>query len=124
MTDKQYIVTEKQLQKLKTLLENDTFGAYWSEEVRTLRFLIEDIEAQELSYKLAHERFAEEAARAVELEETADIPRERLFLASALTASWYEPRLSNVPWSMIWECAKEKPGAAYDVFMRVLEGGA
>ena len=50
---KRYIVTDKQLQKLKTLLENDTFGSYWSEEVRELRYLVEDIEAQEIAPETA-----------------------------------------------------------------------
>ena len=125
---KQYIVTEKQLRKLKEILDSDAFSAYWSEETREMKWIVEDIEAQEMSYKQAHKRFAEEAAMAVELEETADILRGRLFLASALTATWYEPHLENVPWSWIWasakEAEKEKPGAAYDVFMKVLEGGA
>lgn len=121
---KRYIVTDKQLQKMKDLLENDTFGSYWSEEGREMRYLLEDIEAQEMSYKQAHERFALEAAAAALLA-NGGIEREKVFLASAITASWYEPRLEKVPWTWIWESAKEaekeKPGAAYDVFMKALE---
>ena len=49
MTDKLYIVTGKQLQKLKDILNSDAFFAeYWSEEVRKLRHLVEVIEAQEM----------------------------------------------------------------------------
>lgn len=56
---KRYIVTDKQLQKLKTLLENDTFGSYWSEEVRELRYLVEDIEEQEMFVAVAGKAFLE-----------------------------------------------------------------
>ena len=50
MTDKKYYVTEKQLRKLKELTESDF---YWSEEGRELRYLVEDIEAQEIAPETA-----------------------------------------------------------------------
>ena len=54
MTDRHYIVTGKQLQKLKDILNSDAFFAeYWSEEVRKLRHLVEIIEAQEMFVAVA-----------------------------------------------------------------------
>lgn len=56
---KQYIVTEKQLQKLKDLLENDAFGSYWSEEVRELKWIVEDIEGTKLTHEDSEEDYPE-----------------------------------------------------------------
>lgn len=124
---KRYIVTDKQLQKMKDLLENDTFGSYWSEEVRELRYLVEDIEAQEVSYRRAHKRLAQEATRAVRAE-IKGLPMEGVFLSSIITAMCYEPHLESVSWDEIWTAAKTEEvcspeeGGAYDVFIKALEG--
>lgn len=136
MTNKQYIVTSKQIQRLKKLLENDAFGSYWSQEVREMRYIVEDIEAQELTFRPVIEKLAQELAHKVRAEmlafdeETFPLPqsilRHHAYMQSIAVASMFLPCLTELYWGNLWnealEAEKEKAGGAYDVFMKALEG--
>lgn len=120
---KRYIVTEKQLQMLKDKLD----ASYRPIPKEELREWLEDIEAQDLSYKYkrVHEQFAQEAAEAARTE-IAWLPMAREICAKGEAMSMYEPNLKNVIWYGVWEKAKEAegkaPGGAYAVFIKALEG--
>lgn len=126
---KQFIVTEKQLQKLKDLLENDTFGAYWSEEVRELRWIVEDIEAQEEPGRAALEIIAGRMAGYISAYRNSSIYDLRpfnLFGEDITVAAIFQPHLEPIRWAELWEKAlkaeREKEGGAYNVLMKALEG--
>ncbi len=137
MSGKRYIVTERQLQKLKELLETFAgYSNYFPDATRELCWAIEDIESQVLTFSPAIERLAQELAHKVRAEmlacgeETFPLPqsilRHHAYMQSIAVASMFLPCLTELYWGNLWnealEAEKEKAGGAYDVFMKALEG--
>ena len=125
---KQYIVTEKQLRKLKDIFDSDAFAEYWSEETRELKWIVEDIEGTELTFKPVLDRLACMLTCHVNSwqkdKNTYSLIKSFEDIA---VATLFFPRLERVDWRKVWdEAAKvkveEEPAAAYDVFMKALEG--
>lgn len=141
MSGKQYIVTERQLQKLKDLLEKFTeYSHYFPDETRALGWVIEDIEEQELTFRSTIEKLAQELAKKayseVRTKATPELNEKELtmpayafrlcnYYRTIATATTFFPHLQYINCFELWNKAvkaeEKEAGAAYDVFMKALE---
>ena len=120
---KRYIVTEKQIRKLKDKLEE----SYLKIEKEWLREWLEDIEVQEMTFASALDGLACRLARHVNRWRQDKNTYSFMKGFEAIdVATLFLPRLVRVDWHKVWdEAAKEgeeRAGGTYDVFMKALEG--